>query len=127
MLGIDHDHRGITVDSRMRTSITTTELEGLWSGRALLLWKNYLDLPLNLRPGGRSEQVARLQGLLRGADCYSGPQSRRYDRETVAALRTFQRSAGLAEDGTLGRQTLLLLYRDGGGFFPPQLFRKGDH
>jgi general secretion pathway protein A len=109
-----------------RGSLTTAEVERIWSGRAILTWKNYLDLPVNLRPGGRAEAVGRLQGLLRGAGAYTGPQNGRFGRDTVAALRTFQEARGVTANGTLDRQTLLLLYRDGGGFFPPRLFRKGE-
>ncbi len=109
-----------------RESLTTAEVERLWSGRAILTWKNYLDLPLNLRPGGRAEPIGRLQGLLRGAGAYAGPQNGRLGRDTVAAIRTFQEKRGLTASGTLDRQTLLLLYRDGGGFFPPRLTRRGN-
>ncbi|BDV43575.1 ATPase AAA [Geotalea uraniireducens] len=104
-----------------RTTLTAKELQLLWNGRALLLWKNFLTIPTRLKQGSRDKGVKPLQELLRGAGAYQGRTSGVYDKTTQEAIRRFQQTEGLAPDGRAGERTLLLLYRRGGGFFPPGL------
>ena len=96
------------------TSITAGDLNRAWSGRAYVLWRNYLEIPLNLKTEARGEPVKRLQGLLKGTGIYSGRLTGRFDPATVSAVKAFQSAQGMEETGIVGKQTLLLLYGSGG-------------
>jgi general secretion pathway protein A len=108
-----------------RTSLTSAELEGVWSGRASLPWKNNLDVSPGLKPGARGLAVSRLQVLLQEAGVYHGPITGLFDRPTDDAVRSFQAGRSLAADGAVGRQTLFLLYRAAGTYSGPTLTRSG--
>ncbi len=118
----DHDGR-YTVAPPLagRTTLSGAELERIWSGRASLPWKNHLGISPGVKPGARGESVKRLQELLKGAGLYRGSSTGIYDQPTLDAVRSFQSSRGFEPDGTVGRQTLLLLYRTGGRFPNPTL------
>ena len=107
-----------------RSSLSSAELESIWSGRAYLPWKNFRDIP-PLEPGARGEGVARLQQLLHEVGSYQGGLTGVYDRDTAAAVRNFQAAHGITPDGRAGVQTLLFLYRTGSGFSAPRLGKKG--
>lgn len=124
LTGLDHGQLLVAPALVGRTSFGAEELNGCWSGRGYLPWKNFLDIPPLLRQGSRGNQVSRLQTLLKGAGAYQGPITTVFDLATVAALKNFQRTRGIEPDGLPGNETLLLLYRCGGGFFPPGLTNK---
>lgn len=110
-----------------RSTLTTAELESLWSGQGALLWKNYLDIPMALKPGMRGEKVSRLQGLLRGAGVYAGALNGRFDPATHSAVKAFQKACGIEATGLAGKQTLFFLYRSGGGIPSPAFTGIGGH
>ena len=107
-----------------RRVVTTAELEGIWSGRAWLPWKNRFDIPPGLKPGVRGKPVERLQGLLRGAGVYRGPVTGVLDRSTLDAVKLFQAARGTEADGAVGRQTLFHLYRVAVDYAGPALADK---
>jgi len=124
LTGLDHGQLLVAPALAGHTSFSAEELNGCWSGRAYLPWKNFLDIPPILRQGSRGNRVSRLQTLLKGAGAYQGPITSVFDLATVTALKNFQRARGIKPDGLPGNETLLLLYRCGGGFFPPGLTSK---
>ena len=69
--------------------------------------------------------MGRLQSLLRDAGVYRSSISNVYDRATITAVENFQSSHGIEVDGMAGKHTLMLLYRSAGGYFPPELTKKG--
>lgn len=114
LTGTDGDKALIAPALGGSTSTAAADLERAWSGRAFILWRNYLDIPPNLKADSRGEAVKRLQGLLRGAGSYSGRLTGKLDSATVSAVKAFQSAHGIEETGIAGRQTLLLLYGNGG-------------
>jgi general secretion pathway protein A len=96
-------------------------LRRLWSGSAYLLWKNYRDLPTRTLPGASGEEIVRLQELLREVGAYALEPSGVYDDVTIAAVKNFQARQGIAEDGRVGPQTLMLLYQKDGNQAPPRI------
>jgi general secretion pathway protein A len=109
-----------------RSSVSSSELESIWSGRSYLPWKNTLNIPPVTRTGTSGESIRTLKKLLRGAGIYRGPVNDVFDEAAVAAVRRFQASNGLEPDGMVGNQTLLLLYRAGGMSASPRLVKKGE-
>jgi general secretion pathway protein A len=109
-----------------RSRLSREELAQIWSGGATVLWKDFHSLSSRVRPVEQVEGVKLLQGLLKQVGCYSGPLNGRLSRNTRAAVVDFQRREQLAVDGQATGQTLLLLYRRAGGFFPPGISREGE-
>jgi hypothetical protein len=58
-----------------------------------------------LQFGHQGRAVSRLQQALRDADLFSARVDGSFGSETEAAVRAFQRSAGLADDGVVGPET----------------------
>lgn len=88
------------------------EVERLWSGDYLWLWR--------MPPGKRTfigrnappEAVRWLRSVLSGIGIPSGDmQSGTYDTSLIAAVRQFQRQQGLTTDGSAGPETLIRLER----------------
>jgi general secretion pathway protein A len=104
-----------------RSQLTREELALIWSGGATLLWKDFHAISSRVKQTEKAEGVRRLQGLLKQAGCYSGPVSGSMGSMTKGAIAEFQRREQLPVDGQASGQTLLLLYRRAGGFFPPGL------
>jgi general secretion pathway protein A len=86
------------------------ELERVWYGQFLLLWRPPVPMARLLKPGMRGAEVSWLrQGLatVRGEAAAGG--SDLYDRELQRRVEEFQRSHRLAVDGIAGEQTQVLL------------------
>jgi len=109
-----------------RAWLTHAEMDTLWGGKMYFLWKNHYDIPTRLKPGRRVKEVSHLQKLLRKIGFYDGPRSGVYDRATMDAVRSFQLSQGLLPEQTMGRRTLVLIYREAGLYPPPRLSKKGE-
>jgi general secretion pathway protein A len=121
LVGIDRNGATVAPAVNGHSSLTRPELAAVWTGSATLLWKNFHDISPRLRMGSRAKGVSQLQELLKGAGHYDGTVSGIFDPLTDRAIRSFQQAEGLSADGKPGEQTLLLLYRRAGGFFPPGL------
>jgi general secretion pathway protein A len=108
--GIEQRHRLSELDPRLASA-------GVW-----LLWRNLDDLVLggegSLTPAMVSRLALRLHnlGYLRMPLPYSV-----YDPRFVRAVRAFQRSTSLAEDGIMGPRTTLALSRVVASAFVPSL------
>ena len=102
-------------------SLSFSELEKHWSGQGFLLWKDPLNLLTSISPGSKGDHIKRLQGLLKEAGAYSGPLTGVYDSDTISAVKEFQSSKGIEQDGIVGGQTLMVLYRSIDRFEVPRL------
>ncbi len=128
LTGMEGDRLLIDPPLSGRASFDAGELEPCWSGRACILWKNFLNIPLIPSPDAKGPEIVSLQKMLTGAGFYKGVQSGVYDTATAVAVKAFQRAKGLDPDGKVGGKTLLFLYREGSGFSVPRLMRaKGEH
>jgi general secretion pathway protein A len=104
-----------------RRSLSFGELEKHWSGQGFLLWKDPLNLLRTIGPGSKGAHIKQLQDLLREAGTYSKPSTGVYDGETLSAVKKFQLSKGINDDGIVGGQTLMLLYGSNRHFKVPRL------
>ena len=121
LVGRENDHLLTEPPVTGRRSLSFNEVEKHWSGRGFLFWKDPLNLLTNLTPETTGAAVKRLQTLLRETGFYSGPLTGIYDGDTVAAVKKFQSSTGIEEDGIAGGQTLMVLYRSIDRFEVPRL------
>lgn len=126
LVGLDRDAVRVVPSIAGRATLTRAELALIWSGGATLLWKDFHAISSHSTPAEKAARVRLLQGLLKQAGCYSGAQDGRHGTMTRAALVEFQTREQLVVDGEANGQTLMLLYRRAGGFFPPGLDRAGD-
>jgi general secretion pathway protein A len=94
-----------------KSSFSFEEMEKHWAGQGLLLWKDPLNLQGRISPGAMGDSIRQLQSLLQEAGAYTGPLTGVFDGKTLAALKKFQASRGIDQNGTAESQTLMLLYR----------------
>jgi general secretion pathway protein A len=104
-----------------RRSVSFSELEKHWSGNGFLLWKDPLNLLTRISPGAKGDPIKRLQALLKEAGAYTMPLTGVYDSDTLSAVKEFQSSKGIEQDGIVGGQTLMLLYHSIDRFEAPRL------
>ncbi|MDD2336167.1 MAG: peptidoglycan-binding protein, partial [Geobacteraceae bacterium] len=107
-------------------TISSSELEKLWTGRSFLPWKNVQNLPLVSRLGDSGESIKSLKILLEKAGFYRGLPTEQFDEEMLASVKRFQAARGIEVDGIVGDRTLLLLYRAGKLIEVPRLVEKGE-
>jgi hypothetical protein len=121
LVGTENEHLLIDPPIAGRRSLSFSELEKHWSGQGFLLWKDFSNLLTNISPGSKGDQIKRLQDLLREVGAYSRPLTGVYDNDTLTAVKEFQSSKGIEQDGIVGGQTLMFLYRSIDRFEVPTL------
>ncbi|MGH8378749.1 MAG: peptidoglycan-binding protein, partial [Gammaproteobacteria bacterium] len=93
--------------AKMRFPIS--ELDPLWYGDYLLLWKPNPDAPAPLTPGMIGTAVSWLRTQLANVQHTPDSGSSRYDASLVAAVKQFQAAQHLKVDGIAGEETLIHL------------------
>ncbi len=126
LVGLNGDEVTVAPAIQGRSKLTRGELALIWSGSSTLVWKDFHALSSRRRPSEKAEGIRLLQGLLRQVGCYSGAINASQTRKTEAAVADFQAREHVAVDGQATGETLLLLYRRAGGFFPPGIGREGS-
>ena len=121
LVGTDYDQLLVDPPIGGRKSFTFTELEKHWSGQGFLLWRDFLNLLPSLSVGSEGGHILRLQSLLKEAGAYSKPLTGVYDSDTLSAIKQFQLSKGIEQDGIVGGQTLMVLYHSVDRFGAPKL------
>ena len=121
LVGTDYDQLLVDPPIGGRKSFSFTELEKYWSGQGFLLWRDFLDLLPSISVGSRGEHIKRLQSLLKEAGAYSKSLTGVYDSDTLSAIKEFQLSKGIEQDGIVGGQTLMVLYHSVDRFGAPRL------
>jgi general secretion pathway protein A len=101
--------------------LSAAELEALWGGEAWVPWRDFEALPDVLQVGGSGRALLWLQQSLATLGFYAGPLNGHFDGETQTAVRAFQRSRALSEDGTVGPRTKMALYDSLGRYQVPRL------
>ena len=121
LVGMEKERLCIEPSIGGRRSLSFRELEKHWSGQSFLLWKDPLNLLRAIAPWSKGTHIRQLQELLREAGAYSKPLTSVYDEETLSAVKKFQSSKGIDDDGIVGGQTLMLLYGSINRFEVPRL------
>jgi general secretion pathway protein A len=121
LVGMENERLLVDPPISGRNSLSFDELEKHWSGNGFLLWRDPLNLLTRILPGTKGDHIKRLQTLLKEAGSYSKPLTGVYDSDTLLAVKEFQSSKGIEQDGIVGGQTLMLLYRSIDRFEAPRL------
>ena len=90
-------------------SFPITELEPLWYGEYLLLWRPNPNAPTPLKPGMVGTAVAWLRARLATLQHTRDSGGATYDADLSAAVRQFQARQHLTVDGIAGEETLIHL------------------
>lgn len=101
--------------------VSSAELEALWGGEAWVAWRDFESLPDIVQPGTSGRSLVWLQESLTALGFFAGPKTGRFDAQTQSAVRAFQRSRDLIEDGTVGPRTKMSLYDSLPGYEVPRL------
>jgi general secretion pathway protein A len=106
------DERSATVDVGGRpTTVPLVEIDPLWEGSFLVLWKSPPFRATSIAPGQRGKHVAWLRQRLAEIDGAPLASVERdfYDATLAARVKAFQRGRRLVPDGIVGEETLALL------------------
>jgi hypothetical protein len=121
LVGRENEHLVVDPPIAGRKSLSFGEVEKHWSGQGLLFWRDPLNLLTKMSLGSKGDRIRQLQALVREAGVYSMPLTGVYDGDTVSAVKQFQSSKGINEDGIVGGQTLMFLYGSINRFEVPRL------
>ncbi len=101
-------------------SLTRNELEHIWQGKTLILFKNHYHVPTHITAGTKGKAAGALQKLLKQAGV-AVTTTGVFDRKTVEALNSYQEGKGLKVTGQPDPQTLLYLYKESTELYRPKL------
>ncbi len=88
------------------------ELEAIWKGEAIILWKklNGINVPISkVRP---NSEVMSLQEVLRSRNIYNGKIDGYYGSMTEESVKEFQSRSGLKPTGDFDAETHMLLSKN---------------
>jgi len=101
--------------------VPAEELAWSWQGGAYIPWRDYEELPEILGPGSEGRAVRWLQHALASIGYYRGPETGRFDGDTLRAVQALQRDQHIEVDGIVGPVTKLRLYERIRGEREPRL------
>ena len=91
-----------------------TPLENMnpvWKSKAIIFWKDFESLPVDkLSTGYEGKEVIWLQKNLRLLGFFMGREASRYGLKTEKAVRKFQRTNNIKDDGKFYTESKMLLY-----------------
>lgn len=119
--GLSSEQTLVATESGSLTRVSTAALEQVWTGRALIPWKNLLGLSVPVPYLPNHTQRELLARLLVSARTWPPNQPVITEGAVREAVKRFQQSQGVEADGVAGGQTLLLLYRQAPDFKAPVL------
>jgi len=121
--GLTTDQALVATETGDLAGISTAALEQVWTGKAIIPWKNVLRLGVPVPYSKNITERTMLAHLLTSAGILgNNPDATTIAEATVReAVKTFQKQYGIEAAGVAGGQTLLLLYRQSGEFRFPSL------
>jgi general secretion pathway protein A len=84
--------------------------ESLWTHKVWVPWKNFEELPGDMKTGYKGESAQWLQQQLNLLGYYNEQPDVRYGRRTADAVAKFQRYYNLKDHGRLDTETKMILY-----------------
>lgn len=96
-------------------------IDPLWSRKAIILWKDFEDLPKNFASGYKGKEAVWLQKNLRLLGFFQGMEAPLYGDKTVKSVQQFQRKHNIKDDGKFHTESKMLLYNLLSIYKTPQL------
>lgn len=85
-------------------------IDSLWTRKAIILWKDFENLPESLRAGFQGKEAIWLQKNLRLLGYFQGREALLYGPKTIRAVKKLQRNNSIKDDGIFNTDSKLLLY-----------------
>ena len=85
-------------------------LDTLWTRKAIVLWRDYENLPEKFNKGFRGKEAIWLQKNLRLLGFFEGREAPLYGPKTVRAVLKFQRKNNIKDDGNFDIESRMMLY-----------------
>ncbi|MFQ5674085.1 MAG: AAA family ATPase [Nitrospinales bacterium] len=93
-----------------RIEMPLSTLEPLWNRKAIILWRDFENLPPLIRRGYRGKEVLWLQKNLRQLGFFKGREAPVFGPKTRQAVIRFQRHNGIKDDGNFHVESKVMLY-----------------
>ncbi len=103
------DNRG-SFGSIDRMDMPLEILDHLWTRKAIILWKDFENLPENFETGFIGKESIWLQKNLRVLGYFKGSEAMSFGPKTVTAIQAFQRNNKIPDDGQFNAESKLTLY-----------------
>ena len=94
-----------------RNTLSRNDLDLISTGTYYLVWQNFGQIPVDLKPGDKRYEISALQHLLKRAGRYNGEIDGDYSAATEKGVIDFQRFAGIPQNETVGELTLAALVK----------------
>lgn len=85
-------------------------IDSLWTRKAIILWKDFENLPESLSAGYKGKEAIWLQKNLRLLGYFQGREALLYGPKTITAVKKLQRNNSIKDDGVFNTDSKLLLY-----------------
>ncbi|MGK0178761.1 MAG: general secretion pathway protein A [Nitrospinales bacterium] len=85
-------------------------INSLWTRKAIVLWKDFENLPESFDLGFEGKEAVWLQKNLRLLGYFQGREAPLYGPKTIRAVRRFQRNNNIKDDGKFQIDSKLLVY-----------------
>jgi len=108
---IEGDNADLSIGG-VEVTHTVDEINDLWFGEFMLLWRPPAGVPVSLTPGSRGSEVVWLRKNLAQIDQRyrtNNIDSDEYDASLQSTVRQFQKDHRLDVDGLAGQQTLIVI------------------
>ena len=85
-------------------------INSLWTRKAIILWKDFENLPKLLEFGFKGKEAIWLQKNLRLLGYFQGREAPLYGPKTIRAVRELQRNNDIKDDGKFQTDSKMLVY-----------------
>ena len=82
----------------------------MWTHKAIILWKDFENLPENFEAGFKGKQAIWLQKNLRLLGFFQGREAPSYGPNTQFSVAKFQRKHHIKDDGQFDTESKIMLY-----------------
>jgi general secretion pathway protein A len=93
---------------RIEMPLKTVDL--MWTHKAIILWKDFENLPEQFGSGFKGKQAIWLQKNLRLLGFFKGREAPTYGSKTELSVAKFQRKHHIKDDGQFGKESKIMLY-----------------
>jgi len=100
-----------TLVSTAGERIPLAAIQDHWAGKGLVVWKDFQRLNFNLKKGDRGPQVSWLQEGLERLGLFNARKTSYFGLLTAQAVTTFQKKNHLDQDGVVGPEMKMKLYK----------------
>jgi general secretion pathway protein A len=93
-----------------RIEMPLKAIDLMWTHKAIILWKDFENLPERFGTGFKGKQAIWLQKNLRLLGFFKGREAPSYGSNTQLSVAKFQRKYHIKDDGQFGTESKIMLY-----------------